>query len=764
VLRLDRYILREILYPAIIGLAALTFVAVSRELGRLLETIIRQSATPQQIWDVAASLLPNVLIFTLPMSVLVGILTGFGRMSSDSETVALRASGVSMRRILVPVLVLGLSAWLANTALTAWIAPKMTARLNLLKGEIVLKAGMGILQPGVFNEKFPGLTLYFRSVSPDGTEWRDIMLVDSRDPARELVIFAATGVPVFDQASQSILINLTNGNSHLIYYAKSGQYDSESFKARTISFNPDRGGLPPPAPPISQASTLSLWNGMGAGTATYEERVEFHRRFALPFACIAFAVVGLPLGVSTTRGSKSMGLVLSFILMFLYYLAFMGGTKIASDANFSPFLGAWIPNIVFLSIGIYLMSRADIQRENYVLGWISQISEWFGEKLSRLKRIEKYVTRRVHSFTHRAKLFRVIDRYVIRSFCFYFALVLVVFATLFVLVTFFELLPDIVANHVRASTVLFYFLFLMPQILFYVAPLTVLLAILISLGTLTKGNEVLAVKASGISLYRLTMPLLAVGLLISGMVYLMQDFVLPYANQRQDEYRSIIKNLTAQSHRNPDRKWMAGSDSRIYHYQAFDPSRNLFSNLSVFKFAPNSFNLQEWTFAEEAEWTNNAWELRKVAVRHMPSSAEGLSATTHLTLLTNGIDSPAYFKNDFRPASQMTYRELRKYVNELQMKQFDVTSLTLDLYRKLSFPLVSFIMAIIGIPFSFKTGKKGAFYGIGFCIALGILYWSSFELFGKLGELNRLSPVIAAWFPNLIFGLGGTWMLLRVKT
>ena len=698
------------------------------------------------------------------MAVLVGILTGFGRMSSDSETVALRASGVSMRRILVPVLALALSAWFANTVLTAWIAPAMTARLNLLKGELMLKAGMGILQPGVFHENIPGIAMYFRSVSPDGTEWRDIMLDDTRDPKRELIIFAATGAPVFDDASQSILINLTNGNSHLIYYAKSRQLDSESFKSRTISYDPGRGGLPPPAPPTSQASTSSLWNAMRAGTATYEERVEFHRRFALPFACIAFAFVGLPLGVSTTRGSKSMGLVLSFILMFMYYLAFMGGTKIAGDANFSPFLGAWIPNFVFLAIGIFLLSRADSQRENYVLVWISQFTEWFGEKLSSLKRIERYVSRRVHAFTHRAKLFRVMDRYVIRSFCFYFTLVLVVFLTLFLLVTFFELLPDIVAHHVGVSTVVLYFLFLTPQMLFFVTPLTVLLAILISMGTLTKGNEVLAVKASGISLYRLTMPLLAVGLLISGMVYLMQDFMLPYTNQRQDEYRDIIKANTPKSHRNPYRNWIAGSDSRIYHYQYFEPSWNKFGNISIFKFAPNSFNLQEWTFAESAIWRDNAWELQKVAVRHMPSSAEGLSASTHETLVSNEIDNPAYFKDDLRTASQMTYRELRNYVNELQRKQFDVTSLTLDLYRKLSFPLVSFIMAIIGIPFSFKTGKKGAFYGIGFCIALGILYWSSFELFGKLGEVNRLSPVVAAWFPNLIFGLGGTWMLLRVKT
>ena len=107
---------------------------------------------------------------------------------------------------------------------------------------------------------------------------------------------------------------------------------------------------------------------------------------------------------------------------------------------------------------------------------------------------------------------------------------------------------------------------------------------------------------------------------------------------------------------------------------------------------------------------------------------------------------------------------MKKYVRDLQQSGFDVTSLTLDLYRKLSFPLVSSIMAIIGIPFSFKTGKKGAFYGIGFCVVIGIVYWTTFELFERLGGINRLSPFIAAWFPNLIFGISGIWMMLRVKT
>jgi lipopolysaccharide export LptBFGC system permease protein LptF len=128
------------------------------------------------------------------------------------------------------------------------------------------------------------------------------------------------------------------------------------------------------------------------------------------------------------------------------------------------------------------------------------------------------------------------------------------------------------------------------------------------------------------------------------------------------------------------------------------------------------------------------------------------------------VDTPDYFKKEVRTAAQMTYVELKQYVEDLRQSGFDVSALTVELNRKLSFPVVTFIMVIIGIPFSFTTGKKGAFYGIGLCVAVGIFYWSAFELFDKLGGINRLSPLIAAWFPNLIFGFSGLWMMLRVKT
>src|SRR5262245_17923129 len=415
----------------------------------------------------------------------------------------------------------------------------------------------------------------------------------------------------------------------------------------------------PEAPPkqdrivISEIPTGILWNAIREGTATYEEHVEFHRRFALPFACLVFTLTGLALGVSTTRGSRSMCLILSLILMLVYYLAFVGGTRIAGNAQFSPLLGAWLPNLTFAILGIALIAHSNHERDNPFLNRLASIMRWFSDKRAEVRTSHKRFRQWTYSLTHHPKFFRLLDVYVLRGFWFFFVLVLIVFVALFILVTLFELLPDIVKNRIDSAVVVTYFVYLLPQILYYVIPLTVLLAILIDLGTLTKTNEMLAVKAGAVSLYRMAMPLLIMGLLLSAGIYFLQDFMLPYANQRQDAYHDLIKGRAPQTYRDPQRKWMAGSGDRIYHYNYFDHDQDVFGQISIFDFLPDAFSLTTWTFASRAPWDGSAWKLEDGWRRHITEDGS-VDYQPFTSMRLAELDLPSYFKKDVRTAAQMS--------------------------------------------------------------------------------------------------------------
>src|SRR5205807_373052 len=363
-----------------------------------------------------------------------------------------------------------------SLAINVWVAPEKASQLRELRYRIAAKQVSLEIKPRVFNENLANLVLYVQETAREGFGWDGIMLADMNQPDQPRVTFARSGNLIKDEENHTFVLTLTNGSTHVVSPLQPDRYSFDTFETTTISVPMPEAPAKQDKTAVQEIPTRTIWNNMQTGTATYEEHVEFHRRFALPFACLFFALAGLPLGVSTTRGSRSMGLVLSLILMLIYYLTFVGGTRIAGNAQFSPFLGAWLPDI-----------------------------------------------------------------YVLRGFWFFFVLVLIAFVSVFILVTLFELLPDIVKNRVDTVIVVTYFVYLLPQILYYVIPLTVLLAILINLGTLTKTNETLAVKAGAISLYRLGLPLILMGLALSGGIYFVQDFMLPYSNQRQDEYRNLIK-------------------------------------------------------------------------------------------------------------------------------------------------------------------------------------------------------------------------------
>jgi LPS export ABC transporter permease LptG len=311
-----------------------------------------------------------------------------------------------------------------------------------------------------------------------------------------------------------------------------------------------------------------------------------------------------------------------------------------------------------------------------------------------------------------------------------------------------------------------YLLNVVPFFLYNSTHLCILLAVLITFGLMQRSNEITAIKASGLSIYRVVVPVLVATTLLATGLFFFDQLYLPRANKRQDALRSQIKGKPAQTYLNPDRKWIFGQKSNIYYYQLFDPDRNQFGNLAVFQFDPGSFQLTHRIYADRAHWEErlHRWVCTQGWERSLHGPAIEDYHTFDVATFAAVSEPPPYFKKEVKQSSEMNYHELGRYIHDLQESGFDVVRLKVQLEEKLAFPLITLVMALLAIPFSLSTGKRGAVAGIAAAVGIGVVQIIVSRLFESMGNVNQLPPVLAAWSPDVIFGLVGGYLILRVPT
>jgi LPS export ABC transporter permease LptG len=283
---------------------------------------------------------------------------------------------------------------------------------------------------------------------------------------------------------------------------------------------------------------------------------------------------------------------------------------------------------------------------------------------------------------------------------------------------------------------------------------------------LQRSSEITAIKATGISIYRVIVPLLVAAVLLGAGLFFSDQFYLPYANKRQDALRSAIKGKPPQTYLNPNRRWIFGQHSDIYYYQLFDSDRDQFGNLSVFQFDPGTFRLARRVYAGSAHWEERLqrWVCTQGWERQFQGSAIGTYRPYEVATFPAISEPPAYFKKEVKPYSEMNYGELERYIQDLQQGGFDVVRLKVQLQKKLAYPVIAVVMAVLAVPFALSTGRRGAITGIATAMGIALVYWTVSGLFEAMGNVSQLPPVLAAWSPNLIFGLVGGYLILKVPT
>jgi LPS export ABC transporter permease LptG len=467
--------------------------------------------------------------------------------------------------------------------------------------------------------------------------------------------------------------------------------------------------------------------------------------------------------------------VLTVLLVFVYYFFSSVGVALAKQGKVSAFLGVWGANLVFAVFGsllLWRMSTGDLGSSNAAL---LNPMDWIRSTFDRLRpsRLEQQTEAPARPTPRRSNRFPLIfDDYVLREFLSTLALILVSFVMLSLFFSFFELLGDIIRNRSALITVGDYLLNLIPYMLYNLTPLCALLAVLVTFGALSRSSELTAMKASGVSIYRLIAPIMVLTAIIAVSLFAFDELYLPLANRRQEALRSVIKGKPAQTFLRPDRKWISGQQdsvgqpARIFYYQFFDPDKDVFANLTVFEFQPGTFQLSRRIFATSAHWDAPAqrWILENGWQRTFQNGAVVQYQPYTLNSFAEIREQPAYFKKEVRPSQEMSFNELNSYIADLKQSGFDTMRLRVQLNRKLAYPLITLIMALLAVPFAMTMGKRGSLAGVGIAIAMAVVYTLVSGVFEAMGDVNALPPVLAAWSPDLLFAMLGGYLLLRTPT
>ncbi len=518
---LSRYVFREILTSAILGIFLTTFIIFLQQVAsKLFEQLVRSSATPQVVLKLFALALPQVLPMSIPFGVLVGILVGLGRLAGDGEIIAMRAAGIPSYRVIPPVMLFAFLATVVCGIAYLWLTPLSIRDATRVAKRLIASQLTAEIQPRVFDEQFQNTILYIGDIRPGPVVvWRNIFLADLTPPEQRTqglkqqaegprVTTAREALAIPDVPNKRLQLSLRGATTHELAkdgvdytsYMPRGEQAIDAAEKKQTAQRPFTEMLTPEL-------VLYTLTKPHNTEESVESRIELQKRLALPFACIFLGMVGIPLGSSSRKGGKSGGYIWAiFLAFFCYFLSFIALVGLAKQRTLPVELALWLPNAVFGIAGLIFWFRlerpGDTDIMGSVLNWFTRIFRAVAKPLS----VTPAAASR--SISSRFSVFSLVDSYILTGFAFYFVVILSALVLLTDIFNFFDLLGDIVKNRIPMSHVFAYLFFLSPQLIYWLLPISVLVAALVTFGILTKNNEVTAFKACGVSLMRLGMPVL----------------------------------------------------------------------------------------------------------------------------------------------------------------------------------------------------------------------------------------------------------------
>ena len=761
---LDAYLVTSALPYVLLSLTILSAVLLIQQTAKFSEVLGSSDAPLNLTLQVAANILPNILIFTLPTSVLVGTATGFGQLGHDSELIAMRAAGVGTFRIIAPLLFLGA----VLSALTFYVAFRVAPDSAQNLRDIALQAAIYRLEspvePRSFYTGIPGKVVYVREGDKEKGLWGKIFIQWEESGGEVRLVTARSGRLDFsgEQAElvldEALLTTLPAGGVGAISKGAHVTIErSANMRLRDDKLNLGRNTLTRRMRERQPELDELGWGGLRRRSleapdpsARREATIALHRRLTLALSPLVFAFFGAGLGLKVVRGGRSKGVLLSLASMLLYYLVSLAGEQLARGGTLAPVQGTWLAFVLALCAGcLLLLSR----RRNFSFPMRggapkSGRTAWGrGETQGR----RGYVP-----------LLGLLDKTIFRSLASNFLLIVSALVAIFLIFTLFELLRFIAIHRTGPSLVLRYLLFLLPFACIAVTPVGTLLSSLITFALMVRRNESVAWWSSGQSVFRFILPCLFFALLVGAGVWFLQDKVMPEANRRQNALRGVIRSGGAQAEAQKGRRWVSSADSRhIFAYNPPSPTGQ-FGDLVVFNFDPEAMHIESIYMAPAAV-TAESSKLELVGAELIDLAGGKVSYRHEPAVRIDSGDFQAFNTGLNRPM-EFSFEDLSAYIKALKERGANVQPLSVALERRLVEPFLPLVMILVGAPLAFVFGRRGTILSLFVAIAVGLLFLGLMNVTQQVGGSGLISTHIAAWSPPVLFTAAGLYLLTRAQT
>jgi LPS export ABC transporter permease LptG/LPS export ABC transporter permease LptF len=824
--RITRYVVAELTTPTVLALFLWTFLLLMNHFFLIAEKAIAKSLGLDLTLRLFMSGIPSLLTITIPMAVILGTLIGIGRLSADHEWLALQSAGHGPWRLLRPLLIHGLIWSLLAFLVYSYAVPRANYAMRNLRGEIISASNLASdLRPRVFYDALPNSVLFVDDIRAGSKGKMDGVLLVLTEPDRSTRLMLAKQADIYPSADGSgdLIIDLYDGIGHRyrsesdedVYQLMPG-FGTTSERIPREDYLKDF--LQPPervnqdlfpaelyAKYVAAREARRKMAEVEAGGQRRADRflaqhtynsvtIEMHQRIALPLASLFFAILSLPLGITRVRSGKGAGFALSLLVILVYWVSFTFARDQAYSGKFDPMLGPWIGNIIigcWAAIALWRMRRSPQDRVGiltaiYLL--IAGLLRVVGRLFAGLRRRpaatplldgendEQQAAPLTDIGGTETRFIGLLDRYVSLAYLRILGLTMLSAYLIYALLESKRLMDGLLRSGQPFSLVLSYLPYFAPGVLYVVLPISCLVGAVVTFTILTRSGELTAVKASGISMRRVVLPVVVLTALLCGLLFLVQDRIAPGTNRKAQALKGRILGSAPRTYGMPaNGRWSFGPQQgrRLYHYKLFDPDREEFQGLSVFTLDRETPRVLDHRFCERARWLGDRWELEGGWYRTFPAdgSIDGVTFERNEGYKQLSLDPPENFASKEISLTsvgdlpeQMSVRELRAQIVTLDDSGYDTTQLRVALHGKLAQALSPLVMVLLGLPFAFKVGKRGSLYGIGVALLLVLVYWAVFATFNALGLETLLEPRVAAWGPNVLFGLLGIYLLLYVKT